>query len=154
MDISAQPSRFSSSGEELWNEQPRSGTLPREIAERLAAILPSHTQTPDSCWFGVWDGFGGLRIPRGGVGFSVPQRDLLLLHGRVDDVPTTLSVVDWSYQSPNLWWPDDKAWCVATEIDFNWTYVGGSHACVQQILNDSGLEALPTHTEEGNALEK
>jgi hypothetical protein len=151
MDISAEPSRFSVSGEELWNEQPHSGSLPLEIAAALAAILPSHTTTPESCWFGVWEGFGDLRRPEtGGAIFSVPERNLFLLHGRVSDVMKTLSIVDWSYRSPNLWWPDDRAWCVSTEIDFNWTYVGGPAACIQQILNDPQLEALPTHTEEGN----
>jgi hypothetical protein len=26
---------------------------------------------------------------------------------------------------PNPWWPEDRAWCVATEIDLPYTYVGG-----------------------------
>jgi hypothetical protein len=151
LDLSAEPSRFSRSGEELWTQQPASGILPREIAERLAAILASHTRTPESCWFGVWLGRGDLRIglERAPV-FSVPERDLFLLHGTVADVLTTISDVDWIYRSPNLWWPDDRAWCVATEIDFNWSYVGGSLNCIQQILSDSELEAVPTGPLEGN----
>jgi hypothetical protein len=46
-------------------------------------------------------------------------------------------------QSPNLFWPADKAWCVATEIDLDSTYVGGSAALIAAILSDERLEAFP-----------
>jgi hypothetical protein len=52
-----------------------------------------------------------------------------------------------SNQAPNLWWPDDRAWCVATEIDGYSTYVGGSGRCVEAILSDQRLEALPSSTD-------
>ena len=45
--------------------------------------------------------------------------------------------------SPNLWWPDDRAWCVATEIDLAWTYVGGPAALISDALANPGLEAQP-----------
>jgi hypothetical protein len=51
-----------------------------------------------------------------------------------------------STQSPNLWWPDDRSWCVATEVDFSWTYVGGSHALIERVLADPALEARPTQS--------
>jgi hypothetical protein len=154
LDMSCQPTLFSASGEELWDQQTETGNLPLEIAERLAAILPSHTLTPELCWFGVWEGYGELRIgDNEGAMFSVPNRDLFLFHGTVGDVLTTFSEFDWSYRSPNLWWPDDRAWCVATEIDFTWSYIGGSSACIEQILGDSELEAIPTNPEEGNFMQ-
>jgi hypothetical protein len=155
LGISSEPSRHSSTGKALWDQQPSIGSLPREVASRLAAILPAHTTTADSCWFAVWEGFGDLneRYQRG-PRFSVPHRDLFLLHGSVGDVLKTLSAIDWSYRSPNLWWPEDRAWCVATEIDFTWTYVGGSAACIEQVLSDPELEALPTHGTQGNSMEK
>ncbi len=46
----------------------------------------------------------------------------------------------WS-QGPALWWPQDRAWVVATEIDFGWTYVGASEQVVQRLLTHPGLEA-------------
>jgi hypothetical protein len=154
LDMSCQPTLYSASGEQLWDQQTETGNLPLEIAERLAAILPSHTLTPELCWFGVWNGYGDLRIGENeGAMFSVPNRDLFLFHGTVGDVLTTFSQVDWIYRSPNLWWPDDRAWCVATEIDFTWSYVGGSSACIEQILGDSDLEAIPTNPEEGNFMQ-
>lgn len=153
--ISCNPSRFSLSGEKLWDEQPRTGSIPFEVAHRLAAILAGHTQTAESCCFAVWEGFGDLRIPRdSGPRISIPGRQLFLLEGTLAEVMSTFSVVAWSYQSPNLWWPEDRAWCVATEIDFAWTYIGGSAACVQEILRDPEFESLPTGTDQGNSMEK
>jgi hypothetical protein len=151
LDLPLYPSKSSASGEELWNEQPQTGNLPQEIAAALARILPSHTKTPELCWFAVWEGFADVRTRmRGAPMFSVPERNLFLLDGSLGDVLTTLSEIDWSYRSPNLWWPDDRAWCVVTEIDFTWSYVGGSPGCIEQILSDPELEGLPTNPEEGN----
>jgi len=46
-------------------------------------------------------------------------------------------------QCPNLWWPADRAWCVASEIDLLWTYVGGPCGLTSAILADERIEALP-----------
>ena len=51
-------------------------------------------------------------------------------------------------QSPNIWWPDDRAWCVATEIDLQSTYVGGPVACIRAILDNPNLEAYPVNPED------
>ena len=42
---------------------------------------------------------------------------------------------------PNLWWPEDRAWCCATDIDHVSSYVGGSRAFIGEILA-SCLETL------------
>jgi hypothetical protein len=42
-----------------------------------------------------------------------------------------------------LWWPEDHAWCVATEIDLDSTYLGASLACVEELLANTELEAMP-----------
>lgn len=46
-------------------------------------------------------------------------------------------------QSPNLFWPDDRAWCVASEIDFDSTLVAGSTALIEALLTAPGLEVWP-----------
>lgn len=51
------------------------------------------------------------------------------------------------YQSANLWWPEDRAWCVHTEIDLNTTYIAGSQKLVDALVSHPGLEtyqAQPT----------
>jgi hypothetical protein len=53
------------------------------------------------------------------------------------------------WRSANLWWPDDHAWIVATEVDLNSTYVGGSSACVADLLDNPGLEVLSATAMDG-----
>ncbi|MTD15001.1 hypothetical protein GIS00_13740 [Nakamurella sp. YIM 132087] len=52
-------------------------------------------------------------------------------------------------QSPNLLWPADRSWCVATEIDFDSTLVGGPAALINDLLyGSSGLETWPVRPED------
>jgi hypothetical protein len=43
---------------ELWNQEPRTGKLPKRLAKNLAEVLAGHTRTSDRCYFGVWEGWG------------------------------------------------------------------------------------------------
>lgn len=56
-----------------------------------------------------------------------------------------------SYQSANLWWPADRAWCVATEIDFNTTYVAGTQGLVDALLACEALEIYQVEPTDGVA---
>jgi hypothetical protein len=42
---------------------------------------------------------------------------------------------------PNLWWPDDRAWVVASEIDLAWSYLGGSADLVDAVVADGRFRA-------------
>jgi len=48
------------------------------------------------------------------------------------------------YQSANLWWPADQAWCVSTGIDDAWTHVGASQASIDAIIADERFAAVET----------
>jgi hypothetical protein len=126
----------------LYGQPPRAGSLPRSLIPPLMQVLSQHTQTPDRCWFAVWHGFGDLRADlRCAPTFETPGREYFLLAGSVDDAQTNLSEISWSHRSPSLWWPDDHAWCVATEVDLRTTYIGCSEACRDDLLARSELEA-------------
>lgn len=71
----------------------------------------------------------------------VAQRPMVLLQGPLDAVIEAVTD-SGRYQSPNLWWPDDRSWCVSTEIDFRSTYVGGSQPAIRSILEDPHLESF------------
>ncbi|MEM9712252.1 MAG: hypothetical protein AAGA17_08555 [Actinomycetota bacterium] len=43
-------------------------------------------------------------------------------------------------EGPNLWWPDDGAWCVATDVDLPWTYVGASASTIDELERRTWLE--------------
>jgi hypothetical protein len=86
-----------------------------------------------------------------GPRFRLPERNYLLFRG---PLRAALAVGDdhggwvsddgepwFSPQSPNLIWPADRSWCVATEIDFDSTLVAGSRALVDAVLAHPDLEA-------------
>ena len=50
-------------------------------------------------------------------------------------------------QSPSILWPDDHAWVLATEIDFDSTLVAGTRALVRELVQTPGLEVLPIPTD-------
>ena len=143
VDESGDPTQLGPSGEAMWDEQSHVGSLSPDIAERLIHTLSSHTETPAQCWYAVWEGWGDVRNRwRTAPTLSIPGREMLLFEGTIGDALFTFAGVDWSYRSANLWWPDDRSWFVSTEIDFKWTYVGGSRECIAQLLSDPLLEVF------------
>ncbi|MBG6237827.1 hypothetical protein IWX78_000782 [Mycetocola sp. CAN_C7] len=46
-------------------------------------------------------------------------------------------------QSPSILWPEDHAWVLATEIDFDSTLVAGSTELIRELMQTPGLEVLP-----------
>jgi hypothetical protein len=48
-----------------------------------------------------------------------------------------------AYRSPSLWWPEDRAWCVGTDVDLNSSYIGASVNCIEALLSNPRLEILP-----------
>jgi hypothetical protein len=146
------------------------GSLPRTECRVLSEVLVQHTTTPKSCWFAVWEGFGQLQgspaasvltidgaqshvrglapehVMSGGR-VRLPHRAYLLLHGAVTDVVEAFDLL--GRQSPNLWWPDDRAWCVATEIDFGWTYVGASTQAISEVVSRPDLETMHAKVTDG-----
>jgi hypothetical protein len=48
-----------------------------------------------------------------------------------------------------VWWPDDRAWCVETEVDLESTYVGGTRACIAELVGHPDLEAVTAQPADG-----
>lgn len=113
--------------------------------EQFAALLPivaRHTASEHG-WFLLWDGFGDLndqvfnpRVPK----VSHAMRDFYLLRGPLD------SYVHFS-NDPSYWWPDDRAWCLCTDTDFNWSYLAGHRACIEEVLAVPIMDAVVTRPE-------
>ncbi|MGH9194396.1 MAG: hypothetical protein ACRD1T_01485 [Acidimicrobiia bacterium] len=155
----------------LWEAPPEEGCLDKPIIESLIPLLAKHTTTPKQCWFAFWGGWGipvmvafapsqgtvdpaldrtherfvgamheKMRAPS----VKLPSREYFLLQG-----PVAAATQSWyepplddDYQSPSLWWPDDRSWCVATEVDFMSTYIGGTKDCIAGVLENPQIEAL------------
>jgi hypothetical protein len=172
-----QPGPGRAVGPSPWDGGPQLGTLSPGQAVALAELLADRTTSPEACWFCLWEGYGYLhpggmaqqiavfvRGPRplarlrlwaarrrlrkteprraDAARVNLPNRGYLLFTGSVRDA------AGWE-DGPNLWWPDDRAWCVASEIDLPYTYVGGSRELIDAILKHPALEALPAELDDG-----
>jgi hypothetical protein len=78
---------------------------------------------------------------RQGPRVELPDREHLLYAGPVEAAVGAGGPL-YAGQSANLWWPQDHAWCVASEIDLPWTYVGGPAALIDRIVADQRIETL------------
>ena len=144
-------------GEGEWFPPPEA--LEETEALALLSILRQATSATEEAWFMLWDGYGDLRggidrLPRGTihrvdeppdvpaelVGRIFAYRHYLVFRGPLDALPTWF---EWRDEAPNYFWPDDKAWIVATEIDGFSTYVGAQKDQIDLILESPFLEAVP-----------
>lgn len=129
---------------------------PSETAQvRLAvASLSAHTQTPDDCYFGWWDGWGRdvTGLPAAALQasvFHVPNRSYFLLRGSLADFDT------WSAGAANTWqsgpafiWPADRAWCLAHDVDPHWAGIGATTAAIDQLRAEPRLDVVPADPED------
>jgi len=75
--------------------------------------------------------------------FTLPYRNYLLAEGPLMEALKVGHVRMGSFhpQSPNLIWPNDRNWILATEIDLDVTLVGGSQELIEVILASDSLTA-------------
>jgi len=85
---------------------------------------------------------------------SLPGRDYVVLEGAVAELVDP----DWGFRvglgwdapwrepTPQLVWPRDRAWVVASEVDARSTVVAGSRALVDAVLEVDGIEAVEVGT--------
>jgi hypothetical protein len=149
--------------------RPDLGEPPIAVVEALRPLLAAHTGTPDSIYLGV-STIRGYAAPRSDVPlYSQTHRDWVILRGpfaaidrieleldggfaigmgigiRADDGPEPAEELQepeaplW-YETPNLIWPEDRAWFVQNEYDFDSTVIGGSRALIDALLASTDLE--------------
>jgi hypothetical protein len=141
---------------------PDHGNLEPNSFAALLDVLARHSQRSQQCWFGLWEGYGmpfgterstGEGAPR--IDFDarleLPQRNYVLFGGPLD---SAVEIGHWATRdwflphSPNIFWPDDRSWCVASEIDLYCTYVSGSRALIDDLLADHRLEVWEAHLDD------
>ena len=114
---------------------------------RLRVHLAGRTKTPGDCFHGLWAGAVSRMHGDPARGISprfpasvltdpkvrVPNRGYMVFRGHLDEVghwgatdPTTGSSKDEELPAPHLLWPADHRWFVATDVDSDFTWVGGS----------------------------
>nr|WP_064439602.1 hypothetical protein [Hoyosella altamirensis] len=124
-------------GTPVWDVPPSMGRLPSQEQMVLASVLQDHTSMPERCWFAFAEA-RGLTVPPDYPRIVTAMGLMIVFRGAVFDAGRT-----FQHESPNLWWSDDRDWCVASDIDLMATYVGGSLACIEDLLATPRLEAVP-----------
>ncbi len=71
--------------------------------------------------------------------FELPQRPMRLLNAPLAAVG---DLHEYLCHAPSVWWPQDRAWCIGTDVDLVTTYVGGASAAIDALLADNQLEVL------------
>lgn len=129
------------SGEMPWDGRPpREGTLSaRQLSLMLVPLLAGTTATRIvACW---WEGFvsatEGNHIDHDRLRYriertDVPDESALMIEGK----------------SPQFWWPEDRPWCVASNIDLHSTYVGCSEQVADKLDRIDGLECAVADIED------
>ncbi len=154
----------------LWEgENPRRGSLAHSTLHALCDRL-AEGHDADDCYFCLWEGHGELETygwlettlaPHSKVAarnrhtftsdeitrsrLHLPDRDYVVLAGPLRSalrIGSFAAELFWP-QSPNLFWPADRTWCVASEIDFDSTLVGGPLRLIDAILRTPELDAWP-----------
>lgn len=129
-------------GSDRWG-RPSDGGLDARETDALARVLSSFTDTPDQAYFCLWEGFG-LAETRAWedrpMRVRITNRAYHLLTGPVSTAPTLPAPVEWRCAS--LWWPHDRAWLVATDIDGYSTYLGACQPAIDAVLVDPALDAV------------
>lgn len=120
--------------------EPADGDMDASDLAELISLLGQWTGTADRGWFCVWDGYGWPELPqqfKGPPRVKLEHRACLLCAGRLEDA-LTLPMG----QAPTLWWPQDRSWCVRTDIDGYSTYVAASNACIAALISLASIEVL------------
>lgn len=160
--VGVAPTEYEVDSAQWTGTVPDHGNLEPESLAALLDVLARHTVAPERCRFCLWDGYGspfgterstGVGAPR--INFDarveLPQRNYVLFEGPLE---AAHEIGHWPTKnwflphSPNLFWPDDESWCVATEIDLFCTYVGGSRVLIDELLADERLEVWKAHLDD------
>ncbi|HEX4489729.1 MAG TPA: hypothetical protein VH914_00865 [Acidimicrobiia bacterium] len=133
-----------------WH-QPDDGSLPRSVCAALATILAGFTATPEDCFFALWVGYGWSEIQQLKTErkpqLGLEHRDCYVFRGPITAAIAVESRDGW-FQSPTAWWPADRAWFVATDVDGYCSYVGASADAIDALVASTDVEVLACRSDD------
>lgn len=154
-------------------DDPDRGVMPGSTMNPLCCLLAKHTNRADDCIFGLWREQIWFKLSatrdsgqvsqdsavhhdeahwvnrlevRGNARLQLHGRKYILLEGPLSaagEGDEQSVSEEFGEISPNLLWPLDRAWFLATDIDLDSTIVAGTHELIQEIVGSSDLEAWP-----------
>jgi hypothetical protein len=139
--------RFGPPGFETWVRialpQDTEDPEPVDSVRAALVVLAGRTSTPTRAYAAVWEGWGGRSPAPPAPRVAVPHREMLLFTGTVEELRDAPGEAwDGSAEGsvpPHLAWPEDRAWCLACEVDEEIEFSVGCSAGTAQAL----VEELP-----------
>jgi hypothetical protein len=122
----------------------RSGEALVDAVRAALAALGSYTATPSKAYAAIWEGWTSMAPPPQAPRVEIPNRAMLLFTGPVEALRDAPAVAWYGsaagiYQDPHLVWPEDRAWCLACEVDEEIEFTVGCSGEASQAL----ARALP-----------
>ena len=126
-----------------------SGSLPIGKAQALAEVLESRGPT-GPVWFGFTTIDSTFHQPATAElrTAGTPSRQYYLIRSTLAALEEVCRFacdrpLDWPiFETPTVWWPEDRSWYVFSDIDFAWSYVGGTATLAEAIEKSPDLEAI------------
>ena len=112
---------------------------PRDEATRLAREAKRASLRADDERRHAATRAGLSQVPR----FELPHRTYYLMSGPLSAVTSVAEPGEpTTWRRPDLFWPDDRRWLVATDVDFWSLCIGGDHAFIVE-----AAASVPTDSE-------
>ena len=115
-------------------------------AQRALNVLADFTETPDECFFCIWEGIAGNVLTATelhGPLVTVPHRRYVLFTGHLRDY---IEAGDGRFNNsgpvPAFVWPADRRWCFTSDVDPHWAGIGADQAAVERLLNAPDLDVV------------
>ncbi len=133
-------------------QPPDLGRAPLFVLDALCVHLSAHTRTPRDVVFGVWEGYSWAAALGTLPTIVLPERTYLALAGPLSAVGSlgwTGPSGNFRREPPSLIFPADRAWFVASDVDQDSTYVGGSRSLVSSLTAEARIEAWEVSSADG-----
>lgn len=129
---------LSKAGQAVPAVAPCRGGLSRD---ELSLVLDAVECGPGRLYSAFWAGFGFIDRATARQAVPIGSEEYLVFEGIAEE----LLHVTWDglWQSPNYLWPQDRAWCLATNPDLDSSFLAGSARLVNRIVGHARIEALP-----------
>jgi hypothetical protein len=121
-----------------------SGEAPADAVRAALTTLGAYTTTPSKGYAAIWEGWTSRAATPQAPRVAIPHRAMLLFTGPVDALRDAPALAWYGSaagvaQEPHLVWPEDRAWCLACEVDEEIEFTVGCSAEAAQAL----ARALP-----------
>lgn len=125
------------------------GGRPADAVRLALQTLAAYTSTPVKGYAAIWEGWGGGPTAPQAPRVEIPNRAMLLFTGRVEalrDAPALAwyGSAEGCAQEPHLVWPEDRAWCLACEVDEEVEFSVGCSGDASQALARALPDAVRT----------